>query len=454
LNKNIIIAQYEPKKSFGNNSLTFGWVCLIFAGSSAMRNLPRSLSFAILLLVSSCICHAQISLMDIVDTSSTMHISGYIQPQYQVASEKGIQSYSGGNFPPHSNNRFMLRRGRIRFDYINNQTVPTKPSIHFVVQLDGTERGVFIRDVWGRVLENKWKSFALTAGMFARPFGFEVSHSSSDRESPERGRMSQILMKTERDLGAMATFNPRDEGHPLHWLKVDAGIFNGPGLSSPNDYDNFKDFITRVSVRPPQTGSLQINGGLSYYNGGILQQTKYINEVENINGKPQFVTDSSVDNIGGKAPRRYKGADIQLKWKYGKATTEVRAEYWRGKQTSTAATSETPPELPEEPLYTRNFDGAFFYLLHRFFDKHEFGLKYDWYDPNTDASGNVLTLANHFHASDIRYNTLGFGYIYYMNENCKLVLWYDMVNNESSGIPGYTTDVKDNVFTCRLQFQF
>ena len=36
--------------------------------------------------------------------------------------------------------------------------------------------------------------------MFARPFGFEINYSSSDRESPERGRKSQILMKGERDL--------------------------------------------------------------------------------------------------------------------------------------------------------------------------------------------------------------------------------------------------------------
>ena len=34
----------------------------------------------------------------------------------------------------------------------------------------------------------------------------EINLSSSDRESPERGRMSQILMRTERDLGVMVSF--------------------------------------------------------------------------------------------------------------------------------------------------------------------------------------------------------------------------------------------------------
>jgi hypothetical protein len=396
----------------------------------------------------------QISLMDVIDTTSKVHISGYIQPQFQIATEKGIKSYAGGDFSEMSDNRFMLRRGRIRFDYVNNNELPKKTSVHFVIQLDGTERGVFIRDLWGRVLENKWKVFSLTTGMFARPFGFEVNHSSSDRESPERGRMSQILMKTERDLGAMVTFQPRKEGHPLSRLKIDAGLFNGQGLIAFSEYDGFKEFISRATFKVVQNESLQIKGGLSFYHGGILQQTKYHNQVITHNGKPLFITDSSIGNIGRKAPRRYQGADVQVKWRHGKATTEVRAEYWRGKQTSVASTSETPEELPQEPLFTRKFDGAFFYLLHRFNEKHELALKYDWYDPNKNASGSLITSSANFREADIRFNTLGLGYIYYMNENCKLLLWYDKVMNEETNLPGFDADVNDDVFTARLQFQF
>ena len=54
-------------------------------------------------------------LMDMVDTTNELgkktyltinnfnhiRISGYMQPQYQVASEKGISSYEGGEFLPH-----------------------------------------------------------------------------------------------------------------------------------------------------------------------------------------------------------------------------------------------------------------------------------------------------------------------------------------------------------------
>ena len=202
-------------------------------------------------------------LMDMIDTTTeigksvfsvskrfdNIRISGYMQPQFQVAQTKGAKSFNGGDFPTNVNNRFMLRRGRIRFDYVLFNK-DERPSVQFVFQFDGTERGVFIRDFWGRVFENKYKLFAFTAGMFARPFSYELNLSSSDRESPERGRMSQILMKTERDLGAMISFEPRVKDHPLKYLKIDAGLFNGPGLSATADYDSHKDLIARIGLKP------------------------------------------------------------------------------------------------------------------------------------------------------------------------------------------------------------
>ena len=78
----------------------------------------------------------------------------------------------------------------------------------------------------------------------------------------------------------------------------------------------------------------------------------------------------------------------------------------------------------------------------------------DWYDPNTDVSGTQITGGNGFGPADIKYTTLGVGYIYYINENLKLVTWYDNVKNENTSLAGFTEDVKDNVLTLRLQFRF
>jgi hypothetical protein len=412
-------------------------------------------------------------LMDMIDTTTdigksvfsvskrfdNIRISGYIQPQFQIAEEKGAKNFSGGDFSEHTNNRFMLRRGRIRFDYIHfNKN--ERPSVQFVFQFDGTERGVVIRDFWGRIFENKYKLIAFTAGMFARPFSYELNLSSSDRESPERGRMSQILMKTERDLGAMLSFEPRVKDHPLKYLKIDAGLFNGQGLSATTDYDSRKDFIARAGLKPfPLAKDINLSMAVSYFNGGILQNTKYLYRIGNNGTGKTYNIDSSINNIGKIAPRTYYGADMQLKIKNKKGFTELRAEYLSGTQTAFEHTSETPPALPTNtltPFYIRNFNGAYFYLLQNIFStKHQLVIKYDWYDPNREVKEmEIGKPGSNINEADIKFSTLGFGYINYINSNLKLVLWYDNVVNEKTQLTGYTSDIKDNIFTCRLQFRF
>lgn len=411
-------------------------------------------------------------LMDMVDTTKDMgkgmlsiykkfdhiRIGGYIQPQFQVAQEKGAKSYNGGDFAANVNNRFMIRRGRIRFDYIHFSE-KKGPSVQFVFQFDGTERGVFIRDFWGRVFENKYQLFAFSVGMFARPISYELNLSSSDRESPERGRMSQILMKTERDLGAMVSFEPRKKDHPLKYLKIDAGLFNGQGLSTTADFDSHKDLITRIALKPyPVSKNISISAGASLLDGGFLQTTKYVYTTNsNANGKT-FTVDSTLANNGKTAARKYYGADIQLKIKNKAGYTEFRCEYLTGTQTATAGNSETPAALlaGTDGYYVRRFNGAYFYILHNIFSTHhQVVVKYDWYDPNSKVKGDDIGKAGtSLSATDIKYSTLGFGYIHYINENLKLVLWYEKITNEKTLLPGYTADLKDDVFTCRLQFRF
>ena len=409
-------------------------------------------------------------IMDMIDTTTEVgkgmfslykkfdriRISGYIQPQFQIAEVKGAKSFNGGDFGPETDNRFMLRRGRIRFDYAHF-TDTGQPVVQFVFQFDGTERGVNIRDFWGRVFENKFELFSLTTGMFARPFGFELNLSSADRESPERGRMSQILMRTERDLGAMVSLEPRKKNHPFRYFKLDAGFFNGQGLTAPGEFDSHKDFITRASLKPyPVSKKTLLSAGISYLNGGLWQANKYVYTSADFGNKKMFVVDSSLTNIGKIAPRKYYGADVQVRFKHAWGNTDLRAEYWWGKQTGTSGNSETPTTLLQEPYYIRNFDGAFFYILQNIINnKHQLAVKYDWYDPNSDVAKTEIGAAgSNINATNIKFSTLSIGYNYYMNENLKIMVWYDVVRNEKTQAAGYTTDVKDNILTLRFQFRF
>ena len=390
-----------------------------------------------------------------------LRISGYMQPQFQVAQSDGTQSYEGGNFAQFSRSRFMLRRARIKIDYLL-MTKQRTPQALFTFQVDATERGVIVRDMFIRMYETKGNNFSMTAGFFARPFGYEVNLGSSYRESPERGRMSQILMPGERDLGVMFSFEPQKKENKLYHFKLDAGFFNGQGASGITDFDSHKDFISRFTLKPYTFNKVEISGGLSFLRGGWKNGTKYIYTASTAsNGDRYFAVDSSLFNLGRSSPRHYYGADVQFKLKHDWGETEWRAEYWFGTQPGTANSTTNPGTLPNLngmplPTYIRHYDGAFFYFLQNIINtKHQVILKYDWYDPNIKVKKTDIGEAGtNLTSADIKISTLGVGYIYYFNPQTKITFYYDFVYNEITRLPDYTFDQKDNVFTCRLQFRF
>lgn len=418
-------------------------------------------------------------LTDMIDTSTRMGknmlsiyskfgkigFSGYLQPEFQYVESKGAPNpYQGGDWGPFVDNRFRLRRGRLRTDF-THFTDDGKPSTYFLFQFDGTEQGVNIRDFWGRYYENKWELFHFSAGMMARPFGHEVLLSSMYREAPERGRMSQILMRTERDLGVMISLNPRKATSKFKWFAIDLGIYNGQGLAGPQEYDSHKDVVFRVSSKKQTIKGLwgaKVSGGLSGYVGGITSQGTQLYAMHDDNGVWSMVRDSSAANIGKNTARRYYGADFQIIFPNKKGQTEFRAEYIRGLQTGTLGNSSTPGTYPTDgagvnaPLVTRNFDGAYFYFLQHLGSwKHQVILKFDWYDPNKKVKGDEIKKANGLTAGDIRYNTFGAGYIHYINQYLKLLFWYELpVNEKTASLTGYAKDQKDGIFTCRAQFSF
>lgn len=411
-------------------------------------------------------------LMDMIDTTKEtgqgilgvykkfdhLRIGGYIQPQFQLAQQDGIATYEGPNFTANVSNRFTLRRSRLRMDYVHFGS-PGKADVQIVFQFDVNERGFTIRDVWGRVFENKYQLFSLATGMFARPFGYEINLSSSDRETPERGRMSQSLMRGERDLGAMVSLDPRNKKYRFRYLKVDLGLFNGQGINATGEFDNHKDLIARVSLKPyPVSKKITLSGSLSHLNGGLRQNTKYKYQVVNEGGLKKMQVDSSLNNTGQISPRRYYGADVQIKIKPGKLTTEFRAEYITGIQTGTDQSAETPSAVlaANAGFHVRRFNGAYFYFIQQIFsDRHQLMFKYDWYDPNTKVSGKEIGAAGaNMNAANIKYSTLGMGYLHHINENVKLTLYYAHVWNETTQLSDFTKDIRDDVFTCRIQYRF
>ena len=379
---------------------------------------------------------------------------------------KGAKTFDGGDFMANSNSRFMIRRGRVKFTY-------TKGVGQYVLQINATERGVNVVDFYGKLTDPWKKSFALTVGVMNRPFGFEIQQSSQDRETPERSRFTQILLPNERDLGAMFTYQPTKESK-LYGLKIDGGFYNGTGIAVPGttslnsagvvDFDSYKDFIGRIHYKKSyKQDKINLGLGISHYNGGFVYQSNkvYTSISTHSDGYAywQLADTTSKTYKNGKAPRVYYGGDLQFSVKTKLGTTTLRGEYISGTQTGTIDETKSPSTLPTKPdAVIRKFNGGYAYFIHRISQsKHELVAKYEWYDPNTKIKGDALvgTGINGMTKAELKYTMLGLGYNYYVNDNVKFMVYYNMVTNENAkGIADYLKDVKDNVLTIRMQVRF
>ncbi|MCW3083354.1 MAG: hypothetical protein JWP12_720 [Bacteroidetes bacterium] len=399
-------------------------------------------------------------LQDELANLKKIKISGYIQSQFQWTDSAGAKSFAGGDFPVNVDKRFKVRRAEFKVTYDNVRT-------QVVANINISQDGVTIKDAYGKFNEQRLKMFSLTAGIFNRPFGFEIPYSSSMLESPERSRVMQVMFPGERDLGAMLTFQ-MPVGSVLHPLKIEGGLFNGSG-NNVNDFDYYKDFIGNIHWNSTsKSEKIKYGIGVSYYYGGVRQNTSKVYSMHPDSlGLSAFELNKDTANFGAIAKRVYIGADAQVSIDFPFGITTIRGEYIQGQQPGTNATTTSPSAQPAGDTYMRNFNGGYAMLVQNIGQsKHQIVVKYDWYDPNTNTSGNSvdkapLALKNtafaKTNAQDIKYTTIGIGYIFKLDNNVKFMLYYDMVTNEASqNLPagGYWRDLKDNVLTARVQYKF
>lgn len=388
--------------------------------------------------------------------SKLLKISGYVQAQYQVADTAGISSFAGGNFGKGTDNRFMVRRGRVKFAYNNEFS-------QAVLQIDITEKGLGIKDAYVSVTEPWLKTVSLTGGVFDRPFGYEISYSSSVRETPERSRIYQTLFPGERDLGGKLSLQaPKNSSWNL--LKLEVGLLNGNG---PNvETDAYKDISGRLSVNKTSSNKKFSWGlGSSYYIGGFSAKTDSLYTSKKVNEQSVFVKDSIAH--GSKLDREYIGLDGQVSMDWWLGKTQIRAEYLLGTQTGTEKSTSSLTAAINADAYTRNFEGYYVYFIQNIFKTPlQAVVKYDVYDPNVQVAGNTIGLAaptgyKKTGEADIKYATLGIGLNYQWNKHLKIMAYYDMVTNETtinsnhgSTLKDLSKDRKDNVFTLRVQYKF
>lgn len=378
-------------------------------------------------------------------------ITGYLQTQFQKAQSGGITSFSGGDFSANSDSRFIIRRGRLKIDRVDKYS-------NIVFQLDATQNGVNLMDAFIQLHAPQLPSFLFTAGLFNRPFGYSIIYSSGYRDFPERARVFQTLMPRERDLGAMVTFHPKKIAK---FLTADLGIVNGSGLSA-RDYDSRKDIVGSLNFKFDSLAhkKFHIGFGGSFYKGTVRSNTDTYFET---NGAG-FTAVSKADNINKNLDREYYGVNLQLQYDSSFGTTTFKTEYVEGTQPGVASSSsiagpyasQSFATQPLTNLYLRRFNGYYLWFTQQI-AKSRFSLlaAYDVYDPNTNVKENIIGLAgNNTTAGDIKYSTLGYGVTCALNSRLKLTFYNENVTNNGTALSAYQSDLKDNVFTTRLQYRW
>jgi hypothetical protein len=374
-------------------------------------------------------------------------ITGYLQTQFQQTQSAGISSFSGGDFAENSDNRFIIRRGRLKIDRVDKYS-------SIVFQIDATQNGINLMDAFIQLQQPGTTQLRLTAGLFNRPFGYSIVYSSGYRDFPERARVFQTIMPRERDIGAMLTY------HPFKFLHADLAIVNGSGLYA-RDYDSKKDLIGNLSFKFDSLANrkLEIGFGGSFYKGSVRNDTESFYSSEG----PGFSRNTNVINKGANLKRNYFGANVQLQYNHHLGISTLKAEYVTGTQPGVASSatitgttaSQSFTTQPATDLYLRNFTGYYIWFTQQV-PKTKFNILvgYDVYDPNNKVSESQIGLDNNTTAGDIKFRTLGYGLTYMVNTRVKLTMYNERVINASAPLENYNNDIKDDVFTLRLQYRW
>jgi hypothetical protein len=305
--------------------------------------------------------------------------------------------------------------------------------------------------------------------------------------------VTQTITPNEDELGeALIIESPRNF-KPLY-IRFDGTLVNGEGIGvtgvgatgpQTGTYQSTKDFIGRLILGKTfnvDRAKFGVNLSGSYYYGGVMQTTNNVYEVQNVAGTEEFVnvtkgTSDTARKYSAYYKRQYFDAYLQFNFDYKvndrfSITTMIRDEYVTGQQPgtggagSTLLSSEVPlgagNAAPAADLYIRKFMGDMFYVTQSFHNKvgkttihNDLTFKLDIYDPNTQVAGSSILAKNGFSPTDVKFTTLGFGYTFCPTPYFKLVVWYDHVMNESTGLTGtiYTSDYRKNdVLTIRTQF--
>lgn len=384
-----------------------------------------------------------------------LELSGYLQAQFEASQLSEDQLQQGGS--PLNQDRFVLRRSRIRFDrtwqYAGATLELDANTVRGVsVGVRRAEGSVFYR---GRNAEELPPLVMVTFGVTDLPFGYELLESTRTRYFMERSQTSLALFPTEMDVGVKVS-------GAVAFLRYAFAVANGEPVDNlsgrlPRDPNSSKDVTGRVGVDFAPIRGLRIAGGSSFSRGtgfhaGVgATKAGFVWTDDNEDGKLQS---SEIIGIPGSAASPSKnfsrwayGLDLALELTTPIGVTKLYGEAYLASNYDRALYIADPVQGGTDVREA----GGYLALVQGITPYGVVGLRYSVYDPNSDffdqRQGKLIP-------ASARVTTISPLVGVQLPGSARLLFQYDVTRDklarDSVGVP---TDAKNNLATLRLQVE-
>lgn len=382
-----------------------------------------------------------------------LRLSGFVQAQYSASQLSEDQLAPGG--APLNRDRFVVRRARLRLNYVGAWSTAQ-------VELDGnTNRGASMSIRRGNVgawfgegqFDEAWMH--VRVGLTEIPFGHEL-------------RMGQEeLFFMERSAGSIAYFGgPTDTGvrvnGALGAFRYDVAVQNGSpvndfGEGYASDPTRAPDVAFRFGMEPDSGERVSVHAGVSGLTGtGFSPGTdagKPRVEWRDLNENESFDTGELIAIPGrGAVPsytyHRWAAAlDARIVVKSGIGESRLGVEASVASNLHRGAGAVDPIQVGHDVRQNH-----WLVSLSHQWRIALFGVRYDVFDPNSD----LLDDRRGFRVpQDARIRTLSVLAGLRPGPVGRLVFQYDAIQDRSGrDAAGVPTDIRNNVWTLRLQGEF
>lgn len=261
-------------------------------------------------------------------------LTSYVQSQYETHQDSVDELRQNG--APLNQNRFVLRRARVRLDREWDHA-------GFTLELDGNSTNGMafgVRRAEGSILirrpgdPNGPPIARATVGLFNTPFGYELVESPRVRHFMERSFGSRAMFPGEPDIGARLS-------GAYGFLRYQIAVVNGEPIDENNgfpgrDPSSSKDLVIRIGADHTPTSKLRISGGASMLKGkGFHPGTRATKNTTawRDSNEDGIVQPSELVGVPGAAAtasqafdRWAVGADLQIRLRTWLGDTELFAE--------------------------------------------------------------------------------------------------------------------------------